>query len=151
LSVDYTSGHYNYQITPSREDAAVQIAREHYVAMADSIVKRNPTEIIGALSKQVQKEIDHVCSEKSKTIFEKDCFEEDFEWEKIWHDINNFLPTLKSLLVGICSGKVNKPMLCMMVAMILKQRFHKLTYVQQNMSIMLYGNSVHKQVCISLS
>jgi len=139
LSVDYTSGYYNYQITPSREDATVQIAREHYVAMADLIVKRNPTEIIGALSKLAQKEIDHVCSEKSKIIFE------DFEWENIWRHIK---PTLKSLLVGICSGKVNKTM---MVVMILKHRFHKLTYVQQNMSIILYGNSVHKQICISLS
>ena len=55
------------------------------------LLKKNPNEIVGALSKQAQKEIDHVCSENSKTIFEKDCFEEDFEWEKIWH---NFIITV---------------------------------------------------------
>jgi len=104
-------------ITPS---TAVQIAREHYVAMADSIVKRNPTEVIGALSKRKLT----MSAQKKQDRF---CFEEDFEWEKIWHGINKLLPTLKSLLVGICSGKVNKPMLCMMVAMLLKQKFHKLS------------------------
>jgi len=39
------------------------------------LLKRNPTEIIGALSKQGQEEIDHVYSEKSKANVE-DCFED---------------------------------------------------------------------------
>ena len=54
MIVDYTCGHCNYQITPSRQDAAIQIAREHYESMASSMVKRNPNELVGALSKQVQ-------------------------------------------------------------------------------------------------
>ena len=98
---------------------------------AGSIVKRNPNEIVGALSKQVQKEIDHVCSENSETILRRTVL------KRILNGRRSGV-TLKSLLVGICSGKVNKSMLCMMVTMILKQRFHKLTYVQQNMSIMLH-------------
>jgi len=114
--------------------------------MAESVVKNNCDETIDTLAKQINKEIDYVCSAKCDTIFEKDCNKVEFAWEKIWCEIRQFLPTLMSLLVGICKGKVNKPMLCMIVAMILKQRFHKLTYVQQTISLLLYGNSVHKQV-----
>jgi len=118
--------------------------------MADSVVRNNSDETIGALAKQIKKEIDYVCSAECETIFKKDCNEVDFAWAKIWCEIEKFLPTLLSLLVGICNGKVNKPMLCMIVSIILKQRFHKLTYVQQTISIMLYGNSAHKQVQVCL-
>jgi len=48
--------------------------------------------------KRTNCEIDHVCSNSSDTIFEKG-FE--FSWEKIWDVIEQYLPTLLSLLVSI--------------------------------------------------
>jgi len=38
---------------------------------------------------------------------------------------------LLSLLVNICDRGVNKPTICMIVSMVLKERFYKLSYLQQ--------------------
>jgi len=117
--------------------------------MATSVVNKFSAESISALSKQINKEIDVVCSTKSDTIFSKDCDEIDFSWDRIWRDIEAYLPSLLSLLVSIKgenSETVNKPLVCMIISMLLKHRFHELTFLQEVISVLLYGNSARKQV-----
>jgi len=38
---------------------------------------------------------------------------------------------LLSLLVSICDRGVNRPMICMIVSMVMKEKFYKLSYLQQ--------------------
>jgi len=114
--------------------------------MAGSVVHQRCDETINALAKKINREIDYVCSNQSNTIFDKDCDEVEFSWDTMWDNIEKYLPTLLSLIVSICARKVNRPMICMIVFMLLKQRFHKLSYLQQTISVMLYGNTVHKEV-----
>ena len=57
-----------------------------------------------------------------------------------------YLPTLLALLVSIVGEKTNKPLMCMIVSMVLKHWFHALSPVQGVISVLLYGNSAHKQV-----
>lgn len=149
--MEYNCGQKNYTITPNREDATVRIARRSYPSMASTIVDNFSVETITALSKQINKEMDLVCSTKSDTIFNKDCNKVDFSWDRIWQEIEMYLPTMLALLVSIMDKKTNKPLVCMIVSMVLKHRFHKLSLVQEVISVLLYGNSAHKQVNIKLS
>ena len=147
--MEYNSGQKNYTITPNREDATVRIARRSYPSMASTIVDNFSDEIITALSKQINKEMDSVCSTKSDTIFSKDCNKVDFSWDRIWKEIEMYLPTFLALLVSIMGEKTNKPLVCMIVSIVLKHRFHELSLVQGVISVLLYGNSAHKQVTLN--
>ena len=144
--MEYNCGQKNYNITPNREKATVRIARRSYQSMASTIVDNFSVESITALSKQISKEMDLVCSTKSDTIFNKDCDKVDFSWDRVWKEIEIYLPTLLALLVSIMGENTNKSLVCMIVSMILKHRFHELSLVQGVISVFLYGNSAHKQV-----
>ena len=144
--MQYNCGQKNYSITPNQENATIRIARRSYQSMASTIVDKFSVETITALSKQVKKEMDLVCSIKSDTIFNKDCNRVDFSWDRIWKEIEIYLPTLLELLISIMGKKTNKPLVCMIISMVLKNRFHELSLVQGVISVLLYGNSAHKQV-----
>ena len=147
VGVEYNSGPKEYSITPSREDAVVQIARKSYPSMAKSLVTTFSDEMVTALAKKVNIEIDHVCSSKTETILKKHCDEVAFSWEKVWSELELQLPTLLSLLVAISkTSALNKPLICMIIVMILKQRYHYMAFVQGIISVILYGNCAHKQV-----
>lgn len=145
--MEYKSGPKEYSITPSREDAIIRIARRSYPSMAYSLVTTCSDEIVTAFAKKVNMEIDHICSTKTDTIFRKHCDEVAFSWKKVWSELEQQLPTLLSLLVTINkTSPVNKPLICMIIAMILKQRYHNMAFVQGIISVILYGNCTCKQV-----
>jgi len=138
-----------YNITPRREEATVRLARRSYPSMATSVVKNFSSDSINALSNQINKEMDVVCSTKTDTVFHKDCDEIDFSWDRVWRDVELYLPTLLSLLISIKgekSGTDCKPLMCTIVSMLLKHHFHELSLLQGVISVLLYGNSAHKPV-----
>ena len=145
--MEYNSGPQEYSITPSREDAVIRIARRSYPSMAKSLVTTFSDEMVTALAKKVNTEIDHICSTKTDTILTKHCDKVTFSWDKIWSELQQQLPTLLSLLLAISkSSTLNKPLICMITVMILKQRYQNMTFVQGIISVILYGNNAHKKV-----
>ena len=145
--MEYKSGQKNYTITPSRQDSVLRIAKRNYPSAAKSVVDKFSGETIKALATKINKEINNLCSSETITVFKKGCENIDSLWKQIWSDINLNLPTLVSLLVAIGNRKkLNKPLICMMVSMMLKHRYDKMSLTQGIISVLLYGNSVNKQV-----
>ena len=115
--------------------------------MAKTVLDICSSETVNALATKINHEIDHVFSSKTDTLFKKKCNVYGFSWEAVWHELEEHLPTFVSVLVNICDrGTLNKPLICMILSMILKQRYKNLTHVQGAISVLLYGNSAHKQV-----
>ena len=125
----------------------LRIAKKNYPSTAKSVVNKFSGETVKALAANINKEINSLCSSKTTTVFDKGCENIDLLWEQIWSDIKLHLPTLVSLLVAISSKKLNKPLICMIVSMMLKHRYAKMSLTQGIVSVLLYGNSVNKQVC----
>ena len=73
----------NYTITPNWEDVTVLIGRHSYASMASTTVDNVSVETITAPPKQINKEMDLVCSTKSDTNFSKDWDKVDFTWNRI--------------------------------------------------------------------
>lgn len=73
-----------------------------------------------------------------------------FSWEAVYDELSQHLPTLMMILSNVIPKSVErKPLQCLIASQLLKCRHPKMGLVQQAMSVMLYGNSVAKQVTIS--
>ena len=145
--MDYVSGLKKYEITPNRADAVVRMARRSYPSMAKSVVESFSEHTVVALSKKVNHELNEICSSKSDSILKQHCDGSNFSWDNIWSETEQQLPTLLSFLTSIIKNAAShKHLVCMIVSMILKHRCHNLALVQGVVSVLLYGNSTHKQV-----
>ena len=70
-----------------------------------------------------------------------------FSWEAVYDELAQHLPTLMMILSGLIPKSAeHKPLQCLIASQLLKCRHPKMGLVQQAISVMLYGNSVPKQV-----
>ena len=145
--MEYASGPKRFEITPRREDAVVRMARRNYPAMAKSVAETFSEQTVPALAKKVNEELNQICSSKSNSILKQHCDGSNFSWENIWIEVERQLPTLHLFLISIIKNAAShKPLVCMITSMILKHRFQNISFVQGMISVLLYGNSTHKQV-----
>ena len=71
----------------------------------------------------------------------------DFCWDNVWLELHRYAPTLMDVLsVLVLDPTDNKPMVCLVAAMVLKQRYKHFSIVQRAISLLLYGNGTWKQV-----
>ena len=71
-----------------------------------------------------------------------------FEWEAVIDELYSHMPTLMSILSNIIPKSADrKPLQCMITSQLLKTRHPHMCLVQRVVSVMMYGNSVAKQVC----
>lgn len=68
-----------------------------------------------------------------------------FSWVKVSQELDSHLPTLSALLRGVLP-KGKRPIISMIMCMMLKQAYSKVSLAQRVVSVMLYGNSANKQV-----
>ena len=98
--------------------------------------------------KKIREEIKNICSIQHDTIFRSD--DEaiaDFSFESVWEELLQKMPTLVTILLAASSIKrINKPLTCVIVGMILKQRFSKISLIQRVLSTFLYGQGASKKV-----
>ena len=145
--MDYESGPKKYEITPNREEAVLRMARRSYPSMAKSVVEGFTEHTVTALSKKVNLELNEICSSTSNSILKQHCNGNNFSWDNIWSEIEQQLPTLLSFLTSVIKdASSHKPLVCMIVSMILKHKNHNFALVKGVVSVLLYGNSTHKQV-----
>ena len=72
-----------------------------------------------------------------------------FEWEAVTEELYANVPTLMSMLSNLIPKLADhKPLQCMIASQLLKSRHPHMCLVQRVVSVMLYGNSVAKQVAI---
>ena len=69
-----------------------------------------------------------------------------FQWKRVFADLQSHMPCLIRLLQYI-NPQFDKLLISVIVSMMTKFHNDKLSVVQQILSIFLYGNSVHKEVC----
>ena len=75
-----------------------------------------------------------------------------FSWETVWLELLLNVPTLMKLLCCLVNKPEDKkPLLCTIVAMILKNRRNSMALVQRAVSVVLYGNGVGKKVQIYMN
>lgn len=103
--------------------------------------------MISHLSKLINSELKTLASLDHNSIL-RDSFEavRCFSWETVWMEFEQATPTLLLLFKSLLPPK--KPLVCLLLSMIVKQKSPSLCLVQRAISIMLYGNAAHKQVYI---
>ena len=70
-----------------------------------------------------------------------------FSWEAVHEELLNHIPTLMAFLSGLIPKSAEqKPLQCTIASQLLKCRHPEMGLVQRAVSVMMYGNSVPKQV-----
>lgn len=70
-----------------------------------------------------------------------------FSWEAVHKEFLNHMPTLMDILSSLIPKSAErKPLQCMIASQILKCHHPEMALVQRAVSVMMYGNSVPKQV-----
>ena len=70
-----------------------------------------------------------------------------FSWEAVHEELLNHIPTLMAFLSGLIPKSAEqKPLQCIIVSQLLKCRHPEMGLVQRAVSVMMYRNSVPKQV-----
>lgn len=123
------------------------MARKSYPSLAKSVVETYLKYTVDALANKVNEELSQICSSNTNSILKQHCDGTNFSWERIWIELEQQLPTLHIFFTSIVKDVTSqKPLICMIISMILKHRYQKIAYVQGVISVLLYGNSTHKQV-----
>lgn len=125
---------------------AKQLARREYKALSKSVVKSSPSETINEVARLVQQEFNSICSNKHNSMLRGyGASIKNFSWDAIWNELQQNTPNLVMLLSTI-SPNSSIILKCTIICMLLKQRHPHMALLQRVISVMLYGNAVHKQV-----
>ena len=134
------------------EKVAESIARRNYKSTFDTLMSTKPVShsITTSFARQIKCEIISFCSLERNAILRDDIETiKNFDWETVWLEIQNRVPTLFSILTKVIGSAENhKPLLCLIVSMILKHHSPKICLVQRAISVLLCGNGTSKTVRI---
>lgn len=149
LVVNYRGGKKTYALTPNRNKIGKRLARRSYPAFTKAVVTNFSVQTVSAVCKKAHEEMKHLSLAVSDSVLshgEVNLLLE-FSWDVIWSEFQKYLPTVVSIFTGLTNDLPrNKPLICLLIAMILKRNHQRMSLVQRIMSIFLYGNGVHKQV-----
>ena len=144
--VNYRGGRKKYILTPRRNKIGKRLARRSYPSFTKSVISSFSRQTVTALCQQAHDEMNHLSSTSVNSVMSKDG-DIDFSWEVLWQEFQQYLPTLVSIFVGLTGNLLkNKPLICLLIAMVLKKNHQRMSLVQRIISTFLYGNAVHKQV-----
>ena len=147
MKVQYNSGPRIYNMTPSRELMAKQLARRDYRSLSKAFVNAHSNAAIEEIGSIVKKEIKHICSSSHNSLL-RSCATDikRFSWESVWEELKENTPKLVLLLSVICP-KGSIILKSTIICMVLKQSNPKMSLLQRVISVLMYGNAVHKSVC----
>ena len=87
MKVQYDSGSRTYNMTPSREVMAKQLARRDYNALSKSFVNAHTTGAVEELGKTIKKEIKHTCSTNHNSLLRYYGADiKKFSWQAVWDE-----------------------------------------------------------------
>ena len=133
--------------TPSCKEAIRHATRKSYHALATGMSSSgisNAT-VISKVAQKIKSEMKDLASVTHDSMLRNsDSAVKNFLWEI---ELAEKVCRLMSLLLQLISKPTkSKPLLCMLASMILKSRHPHVGLAQRVMSVMLYGNSIAKQV-----
>ena len=124
--------------------------RKNYTSLAGSVVHSNvmraPT--VSKICSCVLSEMSTISSLSHNSFLRstEDNLKK-FSWEAVHNELEQHLPTLMMILSSLIPKPTqHKPLQCFIACQLLKSRHPKMGLVQKAISVMLYGNSVAKQV-----
>jgi len=135
-------------MTPSRDEAAMKLARRSYPSFTKTVVENFSDHSNNAFGNIINEEIKTICSESVKSKLQSDDVTT-FLWDTIWSEVHRYMPRLVSFLQDLipkAHDDSDKRVISMIISIILKYRNPKMCLAQKVMSIFLFGNSVHKKV-----
>lgn len=130
----------------------MSLTRRNYKATTGLVVKsedlQEPTII--AVTNKAREEMKVLNSPSCKSILrDSPKALAEFNWKLLCLELKKTVPTLWSFLKHLLP-KAKQNFICFVIAMILKMQCKQLCQVQKAVSMMLYGNGVHKQVFVCL-
>ena len=151
MDIDFPSSKKRIQVKSPWSSLNVRrILNKSYNSLSSSIATsdRTQNETIASLTLVIRKEMKDICSLDQASILMDDVEAlRHFSWESIWLELKIYVPTLVKVLVGILpDGKEAHKIISLIVCMLLKNRFSKMSLLQRAISIMLYANGCSKKV-----
>ena len=135
---------------PVRKHVIKRYARKTYPFSVSCLTKSKATSehVLNGVVRKIKGELKLMGSQQHNSLL-RDTNEavRQFSWETVWLEMMRDVPTLTKFFMKLIP-KIGKPLLCFLISVILKQRSPKLCLVQRAISVLLYGNSASKQVCI---
>jgi len=136
-------------MTPTREPMARHLALRRYKGLSNDVVNVCVSEVIEGVAAKIKKELTHICSDDHDSLLRGyGPSIKNFSWDTIWTELEQNTPCLLKLLSAIIPGN-GKILQCTIICMILKNRYSRMALLQRVVSVMLYGNAVHKQVSLT--
>ena len=145
-----------FLLTPQRKHLGKAVARRSKKAIAAECMKDQAVQkhIVKLVGKMVHREIKKFCSDSANSILKRDdpqCIKT-FSWESFSSEISKFAPVLKSILqatskTGMSNTDFNVVM-CVCVALLLRNRNPRMNLIQKIISLLLYGGHSSKQVSL---
>ena len=136
-------------MTPVRKPFALSLSRRSYNACSEKAVNSNSFQepIIDSLAFKAKKEMECLNSQPSQLKDSPKALEK-FSWNLLSLELKETVPTLWSFLESLLP-KAKQKFICFLISMLLKMQCKQLCQVQKAVSMLLYGNGVHKQVLLS--
>jgi len=137
-------------ITPQRQPVVRSLSRRSYKAAASTFthLPRTPTYLMQRLVSQIRKEINAICSLNHNSILRGNHKTlKTFCWTRIWHELNEYVPTLVKLFRNLFP-KAGRKFICFLTSMILKKKCMQMSLIQRAISFLLYANGTSREVRI---
>ena len=143
-----------FLLTPQRKHLGKAVARRSKRAIAAECMKDHAVQkhILKLVGKMVHAEIKKFCSDGANSILKRDdpqCIKT-FSWESFNSEVSKFAPILKGILQATCKARMSKThfnvVMCVCVALLLRNRNPRMNLIQKIISLVLYGGHSSKQV-----
>ena len=147
----YKKGPRIYDIyTPERKLLVRRLVRKSYISMAAGAVDSSDMgpPIVSRICTNIKTEMKAI-STITHNSFLRNSVEsvKQFSWETVHEELLNQMPTLMAILSSLIPKSAKrKPLQCTIASQLLKCRHPEMALVQRAVSVMMYGNSVPKQV-----
>jgi len=135
-------------MTPVRKPFALSLSRRSYNACSEKAVNSNSFQepIIDSLAFKARKEMECLNSQPSLLKDSPKALEK-FSWNSLILELKETVPTLWSFLESLLPN-VKQKFICFVISMLVKMQCMHLCQVQKVVSMLLYGNGVHRQVIL---
>ena len=137
-------------ITPKRQPVVRSLSRRSYKAAVSTFthLPRTPTYLLQRLVSQIRKEVNDIFSLNHNSILRGNHQTlKTFCWTRIWHELNQNVPTLVKLFRELFP-KAGRKFICFLTSMILKKCM-QMSLIQRAISFLLYANGTNREVQIN--
>jgi hypothetical protein len=158
ITVPFRSRKQTFTVTsPWSKQNVKRLARKNLSSLVSSFADspRTSNLVLKRVSFIIHKEMTDICSLHHNSVLrDGDDGVKYFNWDTVWVELAQKMPTLMKLLYTIITqrnGKKKKILTCLIACMILKGRNKQMALLQRVISVLLYGNGCIKQVQYSVA